>query len=219
MPPTQREPAERNLAYLPRKRGDASPPPVAGRRTPSSLAQKPGGRGLEPPPGLRGGGRPVEDDVIMLSPRLRKAQISAPYTARSPSPRQTDGDATGFSKEDLPSPFPPLTGSFDHMDLRESSYELLMGVTGARPSLQRAQLEPAVQEEAPRSWGGKMFGMGRQERPDAAESEAALNPTEVIRRQLEISDFSDQRTRRALTRASASQVSGLEHVIFLPELS
>ena len=212
MPPTQREAAERNLAYVPRKRGDASPPPVAGRRSPSSLAQKPVGRGLEPPPGLRGGGRPVEDDIAMLSPgpgsgipRLKKGQIAAPYTAR----RQSSENATGFSGEDLPSPFPPLTGSFDHMDLRESSYELLMGVTGARPSLQRAHLEPAVQEEAPSRWGGKMFGMGRQERPDAAESEAALNPMEVIRRQLEISDFSDQRTRRALTRASASQVSGL----------
>ena len=197
---------------------------MAPRRSPSPFSRKPDGRGLEPPPGSRGGARPnvnlpstspPDDDVVILSPgpdaaipRLRKGQIAATSVARSPSPRQNNGKPSGFAGEDIPSPLPPLTGSFDNMDLRESAYELLMGVTGARTPLPRAQTEPTAPEEAPRRWGGKMFGLGRAEQRNVADAEAQLYPTEVIRRQLEISDFSDQRTRKALTRASASQVTG-----------
>lgn len=158
-------------------------------------------------------------------------------SASTPSERENSGRSNLLFGE-IPDPIPKLEISISEADIRESAYELLVGVNGPRENLRvrganggvgggggGAVPKVNVPQETTSSRFRMAFGLSRKEEGSAPEIANAQNsvagPTtmEIICRQMGISDFSDSRIRNALSRASASQVGKkLENLIAPLEL-
>ncbi|CAI5960848.1 unnamed protein product [Closterium sp. NIES-64] len=108
----------------------------------------------------------------------------------------------------LQAPFPSswLASGLSSDDLRECAYELLVNVVGPKPAPVNRNAAAARKQQNKGIISDEMKAVlrlkaGSEPGKDGA---AALTPLDVVRRQLDISEACDERTRAALIRAHAS---------------
>eukprot|EP00271_Cylindrocystis_brebissonii_P005692 TRINITY_DN1789_c0_g1_i1.p1 TRINITY_DN1789_c0_g1~~TRINITY_DN1789_c0_g1_i1.p1 ORF type:complete len:1150 (+),score=247.56 TRINITY_DN1789_c0_g1_i1:187-3636(+) len=164
-----------------------------------------------------------------------EALSDSPTLPPLPSPRSLVKvlDSPSFKKNgslvngQLSIPLPPLESGMSDVDIREAAYEILVGATGARTELRgRTGSGSYVQRpslDTPPTTTSRLklaFGLGSAAAKVADSGpQAPLSAMEIICKQLGVTEFSDQRTRKALSRASASQVGRkLENLIAPLEL-
>ncbi|CAI7896300.1 unnamed protein product [Closterium sp. NIES-53] len=108
----------------------------------------------------------------------------------------------------LQAPFPSswLASGLSSDDLRECAYELLVNVVGPKPAPVNRNAAAARKQQNKGIISDEMKAVLRLKAGSdpGKDGAAALTPMDVVRRQLDISEACDERTRAALTRAHAS---------------
>lgn len=149
--------------------------------------------------------RNLKNDVEFLSPS------TLPSRREKPNPMEVTKlhlKKLVGTEEELGDPLPPLEGALDDSDLRESSYELLIGAMGARSELKRtSSIATSKGEQAPVSVFARAFSLRKASDTTEEEAVPSKSPLEIILHQLKLSTQFDERTRKGLSQASGSQVS------------
>lgn len=130
----------------------------------------------------------------------------------------------------LGSPIPPLKVELSEDDIRETAFEILVAVCGEKPVTFRStsfKSEPKIQtnKSLTSSAASKMksaFGLQSSggstevQRSSSFKSKKPMTISDVFRVQMRISESSESRTRRALTRAIAGQASKRNGSMIVP---
>eukprot|EP00897_Mesotaenium_endlicherianum_P010589 jgi/Mesen1/9559/ME000640S08905 len=183
---------------------------------------------------------PSVPDSITISPtapppRSKFSPSSNPFSSpglKSPSTNPFNSPTNPFDRkpslesryDELALPLPPLEADLKEDDLKESAYELLLGAVGARLSVRSSvQAKANVALERANSATSRLknaFGLRSKEVEQTVAATIATavptTPIEILQRQLEVSDFHDMRTRKALQRAAAGQTTSRADALVVP---
>ncbi|XP_024384353.1 protein unc-13 homolog [Physcomitrium patens] len=139
-------------------------------------------------------------------------------------------EEAGPASDRLGSPIPPLRVELSGDDIRETAYEILVAVCGSSPiSFRNTSIKfdakPNINKSLTSSAASQMKralglhssgGSGDMQRLSSFKSKKNPTITDVLRAQMRISEQSETRIRKALSRATAGQASKRNGLIIVP---
>eukprot|EP00850_Spirogloea_muscicola_P002022 SM000007S20982 [mRNA] locus=s7:1389264:1394487:+ [translate_table: standard] len=123
--------------------------------------------------------------------------------------------------DDLWSPLPALEAGLSEEDLREAAYEILVAAVAPKLSTRSTTSSTSRplgrRASVPTTTSRIKQALGlRAKSPGSSRQGAQAQPIDIVRAQMQISESSDLRTRRALTRALAGQVGRRPDTLLVP---